>query len=71
MVIFRLVEPRHIPDPCDCLLWVLKFLDHCHKNNVNPYLDLKVSFIVDTIYSVGYVVIDVIDTLWWSPYYFP
>ena len=71
MVLVSLVDPRLLLGPPDILLWGMKCRDNCDNIFVNPFLGLKVSFIVDPMESVELAVRDILDILWWPQYSFP
>ena len=64
MFLVSLVDPRLLPDPPDILFYGAKCHDHCDNIVIDPSLDLKVSSVIDKIYSVELSVIDVLDLLW-------
>ena len=52
MFLVSLVDPRLLPDSPDILFYGAKCHDHCDNIFIVPSLDLKVSSVIDKIYSV-------------------
>ena len=71
MVIVSMVDPRIPLDPRYCLFFGIQWCDHCDNIVINPFLDMKVYFIVDPMKSVELFVRDVLGLLLWLPSYLP